>query len=543
MKRKYILAVPFWGDTHFRLWLQYSLPSYLSENNIPYMSKNLDFTILICTDKKTKKIFEDSDEYKSISKYCDISFLNISSIIQKYRKLSYGCVLTHSYHKVIRAYGTLAYQINFIFLNADFILADGVLKTVDRLVDEGSEIIFCPSFRVTKEQFLPNLMPYIKKQNGSEILLMNSRDLTSLAFEHIHPTIIAQTINSKEDISSLITNQFYWKTGEDIILAHHFLIFPFVIKPKKIPKSPTGYIDYNLVYDFSPKGDITYITDSDDAFIVEPESQYKEAQHLVSFKKSPKKYYDLLSQWVNRLHYNNSKQLLIFHTKNLKHYEKLLKKEKKMFNAFLQQVHQKFNSFQPFLNHPYWRNTNAYLNMRLYFSYYIKEYLKNIIKVASQIDLDKVTLLLSDKSKNCFKNNVLNINMINPSTLSILNKSIIYTDFESILICDSQKKMNMFQEKDVYVYIFTEEEFFKYKNFINNNNILVPVKNFQNHKTLISSIKIIFSIKKGILDKIFKTLKIIFICSPIKFKDPFPQFLIFKVSLPSPNFLANKSLI
>lgn len=541
MKRKYVLVVPFWGDNHFELWKKYSLPSYLCDNNIPYISKNSEFVVLICTDKKTEKIFKNSDAYTSIAKYCNIEILNISSLVRKYMKISYGYVLTHSYHKAIRSYGTLAPQINFIFLNADFILADGVLKTVDRLVNQGSEIIFCPSFRVVREQFLPKLDFYIKKKNRSEILSMDSRSLVKLAFNHLHSTIVAQTINSKARIASLITNQFYWKVGEEIILGYHFLIFPFVVKPKTVPCAPTGHIDYNMVYDFHPKGEITYITDSDDAFIVETEDQSKEAQHFVFFKKNPKKYYKLLSKWVNHLHYKNSKQLLVFHTENLIHSRKQMQQEKRILDSFVQQIRQKFTSFQPFLNHPYWFNKSLNLQFQFfysYFSYYTKKYLKGLIKRLIHIDLEKTTLLISNKNRSDFKNNILNINIMDNFMLDkfsnyIINSdAIIYSDCESILRYLSNKKMDTLEGKEIYIFLFNGEDHIKYKNFFElNSDILFAVKNFHSHKTLLSSIKILSSINKKKFDKLLKTLKVIYTCCSIRFMDPFPNFLIFKLDL------------
>src|SRR3990167_945923 len=340
MKKNYVLVVPVWGEEHFRQWEKYSVPSYLAEGNIPYIAQHGNFSVLICTDQKTERLFAVSEKCRELRKHTKVFFLDIAYIKEDPSLKGYGYILTRCYNEAIKKFGTIAQDMQFVFLNSDFILADGVFKTVVRLVDQGAEVIFCPSFRAIRKNLLNKLDDLLAE--NKQVLCLSPRTAVRLAFDCLHPTISAQTINGSTFFSSIVTNQFYWKVGNNTILGHHFLIFPFVIKPEKIPLNPTGYIDYNAVYDFAPNSKITYISDSDDAFILEPEDIQKESE---TFFPADNKKLDIYSKgllrWINPLHYENSKQLLVFHTQDLDRNSSLLKKEQKDFKIFFQGIDQK----------------------------------------------------------------------------------------------------------------------------------------------------------------------------------------------------------
>jgi hypothetical protein len=190
------------------------------------------------------------------------------------------------------------------------------------------------------------------------VLSLSSREMVSLAFKCIHPTVSAQTMNLKNNISSTITNQFYWNIGNNTIIGHHFLIFPLLIKPKQCPAQPTGYIDYNAVYDFNPNGMIGYLTDSDDAFIAEPEYKNKEAKFFTSTSnKDPNSYYEMLSKWVNKQHYHHFKQKIFLHKGDINSKDSMVNYEMTKFNEFIQLIMDNFEKnkqFSPYFQHPFW---------------------------------------------------------------------------------------------------------------------------------------------------------------------------------------------
>lgn len=537
MRKKYVLVVPFWGETHFKVWMRYGLPSYLAKNNIPYMAENSIFSILICTEKKIETLLKESVEYEILQKFCTISFLNISDIISKYTNMSYGSVLTHSYHEAIRKYKSAAYDIHFIFLNADFILADGVFKTVHQLVEKGAEIIFCPSFRVSKERILPKLDRFVKEDGNTKTLSIESREAVSLAFNHLHPTITAQTINVEDKVSSFVTNQLYWNVGEDVILGHHLLIFPFVINPKKIPQNPTGYIDYNMTYDFHPTGEITYITDSDDAFIFELETDSKEREHFTSFSKHDyNNYYNMFSKWANRLHYSNFKQLLVFHSKDIDKKDHFFNQEKIKFNFFSEQISQKFKKSMPFLNHPYWKDAilrKVSLYQKIIDS--VKKFLRTTIERSSKINLEKTYFLMTDEENEGIniQNNLLNINVFDCSLAKYSEKINIYTDIRTYSFFELNNTLSSLETNKIYLFSFDKIEEKIYDTLLKyNENKISIVEDQRKHKEFICSIREINCSGKSIKRKILSVFKVIFMRTYLKYWDDYPNFELVELTLP-----------
>jgi len=374
MKNRYVVLIPFWGEVHSEIWIKYALPSYLSKHNIPYLARQADFSLLICTTQERWQWLEKNEDFCQVCKKYTVCFMDIAAIIAKHGGC-YGNILTYAYHKAIKEWRVDKSEPYFIFLNADFVLADGVLQTVDQLVKKGAEIVFCPSLRVVRDEFLPLLCARIELQKDIKTLSVSARQMLNSAFQHLHPTVTAQTVNLPDEAGSLVTNQLYWKIDATTFLGRHFLVHPFVIKPSVVPLVPTGYVDYNVVYDFHPQGKITYITDSDDAVIIELECAHKEVEHFSFFLKNPVTYCGLVSRWVNALHRQNFTKTFVFHVAPLKKNRLLLEKEKRKFNRFTRQVSENLINYQPFIRHPYWVRSNSLVWRRLSWS---KRVLKKI---------------------------------------------------------------------------------------------------------------------------------------------------------------------
>jgi len=543
MRRKYILVVPLWGETHFKQWLKYSLPSYLAENNIPYLVKNADFSLLICTDKHTETLFKTLPIYRKIREIFTLAFFDASAFIPQDAHY-YGYGLTYLYHAAIRKYHNVGEDIYFIFLNSDFILTDGIFKTVHDLAKAGSEIVFCPSLRAIRETLLPKLDEVVRGAEGEVgTLSLSAREGVQLVLERLHPTVVAQTINREGDalpkgLSSNALNQFYWRVGEDLLLGHHFLIFPLMIKPKVVPPAPTGYIDYNVVYDFHPRGEITYITDSDDGLIIEVEGSQKESENLWFFYSNASSYYRKLSQWVTPLHYNNFKNLLVFHVKNLEN-EPLFLEEKGKFDEFVGRIDEKFKKFQrfrPFREHPYWgRSSRPWRSaLRCRARSFAKKFLNTMIEVLSGCDLRKTYFLvekLEDGGSIDNQSSLLDVNQADIITDFYAKDSDLYIDIGKMCECKLYNDVNFSAYKKVYLFSFDayKEKIFERFLAYNKKNIS-SVSDVYQKEIFLASIRAIQDAQgKSMRIKFKAVVKMLLMRGYLKFKCPYPHFVIFEV--------------
>ena len=522
MKKTYILVVPVWGEEHVKLWSQYCLPSYFSENNIPFLSQRAQLTFLICTDKSTKKILEEQQDFLgNLKKFCTLLFLDISPLIKKYQA-SYGHILTFSYHAAIKQYMSFYEgQSYFIFLNSDFILANGAFKTVYNLVKDGSDMIFCPSFRVLREEFLPTLENYFTDSQNSRILSVAPRKMVALALKHRHPSVVAQTLGEGIE-GSLVTNQLYWKVGNETLLGRHFLTFPLAIKPSKIPKAPTGFIDYNVVYDFAPKGKRKYITDSDDAFIVEVESFYKESSHIALNEKSPRIYSEMIGKWANKLHFENFQELTVFHKGRL---NDELEEEKRKFNIFCEALLSFCKEFKPFPKHPYWGPFSKPAYSKIFF--YLKKILRKKVESSCRINLNDISFLISSKNNTVnFERNPLEMRAL-PISLKIFPPtSKVYVEVTDKFDYDQLETFSNNEERQIYIFGMNGVRKRDSRKFSKFHKKFTYIQSPEAHKILLMSIMFLNCERKYRWRGLIKTL---FIRSYVRFFNPFPSFEIFQL--------------
>ena len=77
-------------------------------------------------------------------------------------------------------------------MNSDFVLAEGSLRTLIAKLHEGHRCIMAPSLRACSETAIPKLVATINRTD--QTLIMSSREMVQLAFDNLHPTVIAKTI-------------------------------------------------------------------------------------------------------------------------------------------------------------------------------------------------------------------------------------------------------------------------------------------------------------------------------------------------------------
>ena len=69
----------------------------------------------------------------------------------------YGVVLTYALFRGFADLGPRMTETYLLFLNADFIISDGSLRHLGKLMLEGKRVIHAPSFRVVLEDVWPKL--------------------------------------------------------------------------------------------------------------------------------------------------------------------------------------------------------------------------------------------------------------------------------------------------------------------------------------------------------------------------------------------------
>ncbi len=308
-KVKFIAAI--WGERYIEEFAHCSLPSYLSRGNLPSLAQDFDLEILIMTTAESRLSFEREAAFGVLKSICPIRFIYIDDLITTG---IYGVTLTLAYARAVMDSGAAQVDTCFIFMNSDFVLADGALKALAERLRRGERCVMAPSLRARAETVLPTLLQEVDTQRHT--LTMRPREMVRLAFANLHPTVIAKTI-SQTFIRSSTYNQIYWQVNDSTLLGRYHLIFMLAIRPE-VPMPPvSSYCDYGFVPELVPSGSFSVLADSDEFFMLELQPTDQEKHFLRCGRPSVGDIAAELSRWTTREHRRFAEIDVLFHAKAL----------------------------------------------------------------------------------------------------------------------------------------------------------------------------------------------------------------------------------
>ena len=224
LKVKFLTTV--WGPRYIEEFARVSLPSYLAAGNLPYIAAETDLEIVIMTSRDSVQQFYEISIFNRLRELCPVRYIFIDDLITTG---SYGVTLTLAYARGILDSGEEQTNTNFVFMNSDFVLADGSLRTLVCKLKNGERCVMAPSLRAVSEATLPELLKAVDQISAT--LSKPPRELVRLAFHNLHPTVIGKTVT--QNLFTCEThNQIYWQVNESTLLARYHLLFMLAIRPE-----------------------------------------------------------------------------------------------------------------------------------------------------------------------------------------------------------------------------------------------------------------------------------------------------------------------
>src|SRR5262249_38144613 len=297
MRPKVRFLVTVWGNSYIKRFLSLALPSHLAPGNLPALAASTELEVVVMTSKDDIALFETDFVFRQVDGLCRTRFVPIDDLITT---VCYGVNLTLAYGRAIISLGEDMRSAHFVFMNADFILADGSLRSLTRHILDGRKVIVAPSFRAGEEDLRPRLESMVNPEKGN--LTIAPRELVRMALDHNHPTNIAKTVN--QNICHMINpNQFFWQVDDQTVIGRHFLVFMLCLKPERVISKINSYCDYGFIPEMCPSGDMVVFHDSDDIFMLELAALDQESRLMgVGRQLTVKELARALSQWTTREH-------------------------------------------------------------------------------------------------------------------------------------------------------------------------------------------------------------------------------------------------
>ena len=179
-------------------------------------------------------------------------------------------VLTYALFRGFTDLGARMTDTYLLFLNADFVISDGSLRYLGKLMCQERRVIHAPSFRVALEDIWPYLRARVDTKSSA--LSLTSREMAKLALAYKHPTVKARTINQRLRHLSWM-DQYYWYVNEDTMIGYQSPMALVSIKPERVVTNPSTFFDYGFIPEAAPTAEPIFVSDSDDFFMIEPQSR------------------------------------------------------------------------------------------------------------------------------------------------------------------------------------------------------------------------------------------------------------------------------
>jgi hypothetical protein len=301
-----------WGEKYLDELLSLSLPAVLAPGNLPYVASVAPCEFVILTQEAFfGKVINDPAVLR-IKELCHVHLMGLDDLIAAPDK--YGMTLTYALHRGFADLGRAMTDSWLIFLNADFILADGSWRTLLAHLARGERIVASPSYCVKASHVVPELRKHINFSTST--LSIASRDLAGLTLQNRHNTINGKTVN-RPFFSVRQMDQFYWEVNESTLIGHQMPVAIVGMRPERHVREPNSFWDHGLMREFCPEAEICVIGDSDDFLMMELREKNVAADQIILTRRTPKEIGNLMILWVTPYQRELAKYPLTLHSGDL----------------------------------------------------------------------------------------------------------------------------------------------------------------------------------------------------------------------------------
>jgi len=240
-----------WGEKYLDLMLSFTLPALLAPGNLPYVAAKAPCQVVILTEERFFSRVASHPAVAQVKSFCDVRLVSLDDLIAVPDK--YGMALSYVLHRGFADLGEEMTNSWQIFLNADFILADGSLRALLPHLARGECIVASPSYCVSEAAVIPELRQRIDPHTLA--LTLPPREMAAMVLRHRHNTIRGKTVNQRA-ISMLIMDQFYWEANRDTLLGYQMPVAVVGLRPQRYLREPIAYWDHGLMREFCPDADV-----------------------------------------------------------------------------------------------------------------------------------------------------------------------------------------------------------------------------------------------------------------------------------------------
>jgi Macrocin-O-methyltransferase (TylF) len=301
-----------WGAKYVDTLLNLTLPALLAPGNLPYVASEVPCELIILTQWRFFFKVNRHPVVVRIRKLCPVRLVRLDDLIVS--KDKYGMTLTYALHRAFSDLGPAMTEQWQIFLNADFILADGSLRTVVGHLSRGQRIVASPSYCTIAEEVAPELRKHLDAATST--LSISHRELARLVLEHRHTVIRGKTVN-QTSFHMRYADQFYWSVDDTTLIGYQMPVSIVGLHPERYVPEPNSYWDFGLIREYCPQADICVIDDSDEFTMLELRNRSVAEDQIVPGPVDKKAVAERMVTWVTPYQQHFLKFPLTLHNRDL----------------------------------------------------------------------------------------------------------------------------------------------------------------------------------------------------------------------------------
>jgi hypothetical protein len=307
------LIIPLWGSVYAEKLTSMTLPALLAPGNLPSLATMFDVEVVLVTESKLVDYIRQARSFQRLLTICGVKFASLDDLMPC-EPGEYGVVLTAALFRGFVDLGAKVTETFLLFLNADFIIADGSYRRLAELMREGKRMIHAPSFRVVLEEVWPQLEARVDAE--SAVLAVKPREMAKLALSHKHLTVKARTVNQRL-YHQWCMDQFYWYVDEETLVGYQWPVALVAIKPERVITEPVLVWDFGYLPEAAPTLEPCFLADSDDFFMIEPQKRVTGEELVRPGGISVDAIAKFLSDWTTHEQRRCGRQLLTIHAGDL----------------------------------------------------------------------------------------------------------------------------------------------------------------------------------------------------------------------------------
>lgn len=269
------IIIPVWGAKYVTRLDRACLPALLAPGNLPHLAEHFDCELTIVTQTDLFDAVRALPSVRALQRHCALRLVPVDDVLS--HPFFYGYTITHALYRGFLDLGEAAKDVWCLFLNADFILADGSYRALVKRMLAGERCIFAPSYCTIEEGVWPVLEQ--RRVGGNGVIAIPKREMAGLVLDNWHFTIRSKIINWRMYRIDRV-DQFYYLQDNDTLIGRQLPIAVVAFRPLRVPKEPVTFWDYGVVSEICPGAKLCVLGDSDDFLMMELRRRETMAEQL-----------------------------------------------------------------------------------------------------------------------------------------------------------------------------------------------------------------------------------------------------------------------